>query len=347
MKKTINSTAELARHLGLSRWAVSRAINGHSGVSAETVGLVQSAMQEFGFTPSAHARGLRGRRTGAIGICFRQLNTPITTEKIAHVQRLLSRRGYRPLFELTEVDAGMGVEVINHFISMRVEGVLLIDAPPGAESTNWLKMLKRHNIPAALLEPRSPATANAVQLDREDALARVTERLLTLGHTHFGLLGISREFPLGKPRYDGIARALSARGLDIERCADIIDIPGHRHLGMRYGRELGGKLIDKKKRPTALIALNDEVAAGAMWYLQKLGCNFPADFSLFGFDNLVLSEQTSPALCTVDHNVEASALAAVEMLVKLIELGDPSAKLPVVRIEPRLIFRESIARVHS
>src|SRR5947209_2111417 len=131
MKKTIHSTAELARHLGLSRWAVSRALNGHSGVSAQTVAQVQSAMQEFGFTPSAHARGLRGRKTGAIGICFRELNTPVTIQKIAHVQRILSRKGYRPLFELTEVDDGKGIEVINHFISLKVEGVLLIDAIPG------------------------------------------------------------------------------------------------------------------------------------------------------------------------------------------------------------------------
>ena len=78
MKKTIHSTAELARHLGLSRWSVSRAINGQDGVSRETTGQVRAAMEQYGFTPSAHGRGLRGRRTGVIGICFRALDTPIT-----------------------------------------------------------------------------------------------------------------------------------------------------------------------------------------------------------------------------------------------------------------------------
>src|SRR2546423_9625848 len=99
MKKSIHSTAELARHLGLSRWSVSRAINGQDGVSAATAEQVRAAMEEFGFAPSVHGRGLRGLRTGVIGICFRALDTPVTIEKIAHAQRLVSAPGYRPPFE--------------------------------------------------------------------------------------------------------------------------------------------------------------------------------------------------------------------------------------------------------
>src|SRR5690349_12388608 len=149
--KTIHSTSDLARHLGLSRWAVSRAINGQGGVSSETVEQVRAAMKEFGFTPSPHGRGLRGQRTGVIGICFRALDTPITIQKIAQVQRLVGEHGYRPLFEMTGLDRNQGLDVINHFISMRVEGVLLVDAPPLEECAPWLRLLKRNEIPTAFL----------------------------------------------------------------------------------------------------------------------------------------------------------------------------------------------------
>jgi DNA-binding LacI/PurR family transcriptional regulator len=340
MKKTIHSTAELARHLGLSRWSVSRAINGQDGVSAETAEQVRAAMAEFGFAPSAHGRGLRGHRTGVIGICFRALDTPVTIEKIAHVQRLVSGRGYRPLFELTELDQRMGADVINHFISMRVEGVLFVDTPPGERSADWQRLLRRHGIPAAHLEPLGPLTHNGVHLDRVAAMAQATEHLLNLGHRHFGLFGINETSPLGEPRCDGVRQALLARGLDPARHFGIWDFPHPRPAGLRYGHELAAKLLAAPRRPTALLAVNDEVAAGVMWGLQKAGHHIPRDFSVFGFDNFVLSEQTTPALCTVDHQIEAVAAAAADLLFTLIERG-PATRLPTVKIPARLIVRES------
>ena len=346
MKQSIHSTADLARHLGLSRWSVSRAINGHDGVSPATAEQVRAAMEKFGFTPSAHARGLRGRRTGAIGMCFRELYTPVTIQKIAQMQRLVSRRGFRPLLEFAELDQRMGLDVIRHFIAMRVEGVLLVDTPPGPEVAEWLKMLKKHGIPAAAVEPLGPVAFNGVHLDREEAMARVTAELLARGHRRFALLGISRRFPLGRPRCAGVRRALRGHDLDPDAVIDTIDHPEHRYGGLRYGRELAEQLLTRRQPPSALLALNDEVAAGALWHLQKAGWHCPRDFSLVGFDNLVLAGQTTPALTTVDHNVDAVAAAAVEMLLQLIGLG-PQARLPVVKIEPRLVVRESVGAPRS
>lgn len=341
MKKSIQSTAELARHLGLSRWSVSRAINGQDGVSPATADAVRAAMAEFGFTPSLHGRALRGHRTGAIGICFRELDTPITIQKIALLQRLLSHRGYRPLFEFTELDQRMGTDVIRHFISLRVEGVLLVDTPPGPEANAWLQMLKKQGIPAASVEPVGPITHNGVHLDRVEAMARLTTHLLALGHRRFALLGIGRELRLGRPRFEGVLRALSAGGLDAS-AVDALCLPNERPAGLRYGRELAEAVLTLPRRPTALLAINDEVAAGALWRLQHAGFHCPADFSLAGFDNLPISSQTTPPLTTVDHNAEAVATAAIEMLFRQIELG-PNAKLPVRKIEPRIVFRGSTA----
>lgn len=342
MKKTIHSTAELARHLGLSRWSVSRAINGQDGVSTATTAHVRAAMAEFGFAPSPHGRALRGHRTGTIGICFRALDTPVTIAKIAHVQRLVGARGYRPLFELTELDERMGSDVINHFISLRVEGVLFVDTPPGPRTAEWLKRLNEHEIPAAHLEPLGSVAHNAVHLDRTAAMAQVTAHLLGLGHARFALLGINENSPLGRPRHEGVAQSLKAHGKVVGDCLEVFDFPHQRPAGLRYGQALAEHLLALKRRPTALMAVNDEVAAGLMWGLQKAGHIVPRDFSIFGFDNLVLSEQTTPALCTVDHRVETVAAAAAEMLFKLIESG-PALRLPAVKIPPTLLLRDSTA----
>lgn len=342
MSKSIRSTADLARHLGLSRWSVSRAINGQDGVSAETIALVKAAMEKFAFTPSLHARGLRGRRTGVIGVCCRDLETRVTTQKIVRIQRLLSSRGYRPMLEFAEVDQRMAPAVMRHFIAMCVEGVVLVDMPLATESTGWQRLLNQRRIPVIQVEPLGTPEYNAVYVDREEALARLTGHLLDLGHEHLSLLGISANFPLGRPRYAGVLRALRTRGLRPESCLTVIDFPAQRHGGLRYGHELAERLITTKTRASALVALNDDVAVGVLWRLQKEGWACPRDFSLAGFDNLVLGEQTSPALTTVDHNVDAVVVAAVDMLTQLIERG-PGTMLPSVKIEPRLVVRDSTA----
>lgn len=341
MKKSIHSTAELARHLGLSRWSVSRAINGQDGVSPATAAAVRAAMAEFGFTPSPHGRALRGHRTGTIGICFRELDTPITIQKIVHLQRQLGGRGYRSLFEATELDQRLGPDVIRHFIAMRVEGVLLVDLRPGPAVDAWVRQLRQAGIPAAHVEPVGPVAHNGVHLDREAAMAAVTTQLLALGHERFTILGISAEFPLGRPRYDGVVRALREHGRDVAQSLSVLNFPHQRPAGLRYGQELAQRLLLTRPAPTALLAVNDEVAAGVMWGLQKAGCSIPLDFSIFGFDNLVLSEQTTPALCSVDHQVEATAAAAVDLMFQLIARG-PGGRFPVVKIAPKLVRRESV-----
>src|SRR5690606_23635790 len=103
----VATTSALARHLGLSRWTVSRVLNGHPGVRPDTVARVRAAMDELGFTPDPLARGLRGTPTGAVGVCFSELESPILARKTATLQRLLREAGLRSLIELTNGEADL------------------------------------------------------------------------------------------------------------------------------------------------------------------------------------------------------------------------------------------------
>lgn len=306
-------------------------------------------MRDLHFSPSPHARGLRGQRTGVIGLSIRNLNTQVAVAKITRAQHCISKRGLHPLMAISEDDQTRGADAINRFISMRVDGVILVDAPPPKERAAWVQMLRDAEIPTVMLDPRRPEGRNTVLLDRVGALRKVTEHLLDLGHRRFALLGISKEFPMGVPRHEGVRQALEARGLDFEACADVFDMPERRYQGMRYGHELAELyLASKRRRATALIALDDMVATGAMWELHRNGMEVPRDCSLFGFDNLPFTEQMNPALSTVDHNVEKMAEAAVDMLQRLIsdewEGGDAvaiEAGLPSIRMPATLVLRNS------
>lgn len=341
-RTAVDSTTALARHLGLSRWTVSRALNGHPEVSAETAQRVQAAMREIGFVPSPFARGLRGGRTSTIGIAFRELETPILVRKVSHMQKLLRARNYRPLFELTEATAELGLDVMRHFIAMRVEGVVLVDAPAGPASARWLELLARHKIPAVFLEPREALPPNSIALDRREAMAQVTSHLYRLGHRHFALLGIDRSYPLGVPRCEGVADALRAQGESFDASVETIMGSNRRFDAFDYGRELAEYLLGRPTLPTALLALNDEIAAGALWRLQQAGLSVPRDVSIFGFDNLAIATQTAPRLCTVDQQVAVLIDLAVDLLFQLLE-GKPGEERPARQVAGQLVLRDSVA----
>lgn len=341
VKPKIDSTAALAAYLGLSRWTVSRAINRHKEVKPETARRVNEAMIELGFTPSLFGRGLRGVKAPIIGVGFRRFNWPAFTEKLTFLHQALQDHQRQTIWETyTPTEAGTA-QMIDHFLAMRVEGVVLIEAALNSALTRELARLKEARIACVLLDPLGAGTPNAVHIDREDALARATMHLLGLGHRHFGLLGIDDSFPFGQMRLNGIRRALLAFGESPERSLRIFSRSDER-FRRDYGQILAASLLQQKPLPTALIALSDELALNAMWALQRAGVSVPGEVSIFGFDNLNLSELVSPSLSTIDQEIQTAVGAAAAMLFQLIE--HPSAKnVAARRIAARLILRESIA----
>jgi DNA-binding LacI/PurR family transcriptional regulator len=298
-------------------------------------------MVELGFVPNPFGRALRGARTRSIGVSLRELETPILVRKATVIQKLLRDRGYRPLFEIIDDGANSGLEVVRHFHSMQVEGVVMVDANVGGESAGWMDYLARHQLPLVLLEPRGTVAHNAIQLNRRQALAQVTEQLHAVGHRHFALLGIDRSFPFGVPRCEGVAEALASHNLKFEECVDTIMQSNRRFDSFDYGRELAEFLLGRPTLPTALIALNDEIAAGALWRLQRAGLKVPHDVSIVGFDNMPIANHTNPRLTTVDQQVTETVTAAVEMLFELLKV--PGAHLPTRQVDAQLVARDSVA----
>jgi len=225
---------------------------------------------------------------------------------------------------------------------MQVEGVVMVDANVGPESQSWIDYLAKNGLPGVLLEPRGTVSHNAIQLERRDALAQLTEQLFTLGHRHFALLGIDRSFPFGVPRCDGVAQALAAHGARFEECVDIIMQSNRRFDSFDYGRELAEFLLGRPTLPTALIALNDEIAAGALWRLQRAGLMIPRDLSIVGFDNMPIANHTTPRLNTVDQQVVETVNATIDMLFELLD-AKPGTNLPTRHVNPQLVARDSVA----
>jgi DNA-binding LacI/PurR family transcriptional regulator len=335
----LRSTADFARYVGLARTTVSRVLNGQPGLKQKTIDHVMRAVAETGFTPNAHALHLKGKRTATIGICTENLLTPPAVNKLAALQRLLRDRRFSSLIEVLE--PGTGREVVRHFLSLRVEAVVFIGHFHAEELEARIAELATHGTPHVLIDQYGIKNANTVALDRASGMQAAINHLYELGHRSFGLLGVEQAPVSRIDRVTGIRGALRSHGLDYAACTVSLDHLHARRGDFDYGRKLGGSFMELAQRPTAFIALNDEIAVGAMRAFGDAGLKLPRDASVVGFNNQDLCEMIIPTLTSVDQSIVATIATSADVIFTQLAATSPRTK-PIIRtIPPQLVVRGS------
>lgn len=289
-------------------------LNGHPEVKAETVARVRQAMVALGFVPSPLGRALRGSRTGIVGVCFQAIGSPIVARKIATLQRVLRGAGFRALFEVTDGHPALELEVIRHFTAMRIDGLVLVGGITEANAERVVALLREPRLRAVVVDPVQKFPLPTVELNRAAGMRLALGHLLALGHHRFALLGIDERVLYGRNRWEGIRAVAAERGLDVARTFVSLSENDPGALDFAYGRRLAENYLRLAARPTAILALNDQVAIGAMAFLQQAGIAIPRDVSVVGFDNLDVAAHVNPRLTTIDQHNEQLMSAAVDLL---------------------------------
>ena len=236
-------------------------------------------------------RGLSGGRTGSIGICVQELEDLNLVPKISSLHHRLRRRGLHGLLEFSGGEAGVEEEVLRRFASMRVEGVIAFASvlPRAAASR---RLLERQGIPFVSVDPFVAGSGEGVSVDRASAIRQVTGHLLELGHRRFASFGIDPAYPYGRLRQKALRRVLRKEGASL---TEFFEAAAPR-MDFGYGWRLAERLLAApgKAAPTAIIALNDRLAFGAIEFLKRHGRRVPEDISVVGYDNSDLSAFSSP-----------------------------------------------------
>jgi DNA-binding LacI/PurR family transcriptional regulator len=336
----VEGTAGLAEHLGISRWTVSRVLNGHDGIREETRKRVLEAVEDLGFEPNKLARGLRGLPSGLVGVSFPHLEAMVLAKKSQELQRELKEAGFRALFEMPDVDPDVEAAVVRHFLSINVDGIVLIGSTLEANSPVFDEVRSR-GVGIVAVDARHALPIPRVSLDRGKAMEVKLRHLTELGHRRIAVLGLSSDDMYQAIRRRGLRKAAGLVGLDFERDIQFIDEPGHGQQSYAYGSILAGKVLALgTDGPTALFCLNDRIAVGTLRGLQEAGCRVPEDYSVIGLDNLPETAWTNPPLTTVDQNIgELMRKAQRALWNRSRGTRDPHYKVP-----PVLVVRASTGR---
>jgi len=347
MKPQIRSTHELAKVLGMSRWTVSRALNGHSGLSPETVAKVLDAAREHGFSPSILGRGLRQGRTKLIGISLPDLVDYFLTDKVAQLQRAIEHRGFHPLFQINTGSIESEKAALERFASMHCSGIVMI-ASQLKKSDPLLQNFSDTGAPVVWIDPFHEKSPTVVASDRSMAMREAVAYLHSFGHRHISIFGIQNTTGFGRQRFSGLEAGLKefsgsfAKNLSWFQAGDEAD-------DFACGASMAKDWLERARgKSTAIIALNDRVALGAMRVLQLAGLGIPRDVSIIGYDNADFSAHAAPALSTIDPHVSELIDQAVKFLFPVEETSPAeSAKPKPALIKPTLVIRASTGKAPS
>jgi LacI family transcriptional regulator len=327
---------DVARLAGVSPATASQALNGRPRVHSDTRQRVVDAAAKLRYVPNLHGRRLARRRAECLAVVQGRNMTTVFNDSfyrviLSGVAEATHGRGYSLVITPAPRDGMRPVDLGRLLAHGGVDGALVV----GVLEADWLFALGERGLPIVLVDTYLEGSAvPAVVADYRDGAQQAIAHLLRLGHRRVALLGAAVAYPFGRETHDGYADALGAAavGYDarlVRRCPISVDA----------ATAATASLLAAPDPPTALFAVTDAMAIGALRAARERGLRVPADLAVVGMDDIELAAYTDPPLTTVRVAKETMGRLAAERLIGLIEheRGEPG----VVSVPGALIVRAS------
>jgi DNA-binding LacI/PurR family transcriptional regulator len=323
--------AQVAAEAGVSIGTASNAFNRPDALSAALLERVKQAAEHLGYAgPDPSARRLRTGRAGAIGLIF-TADLPFAFSDAASIEFL---RGVADGVEeaaagLLIVPGTFGAEDPSRVVrEAAVDGFLMYSTPSG--DPRAAAALARRLPTVTVDQPRDAPTA-FIGIDDRAAAAAAARYIRDLGHHRVGIVTFgSTAFARGEPG-DADAGDM-VYDLTLERRAGYSDGLGDAHdpelVAISYpdhsdAADATAELLDADDPPTAILAMSDLLAAGAIDAAHARGLDVPGDLSVIGFDDSPLARQTDPPLTTIAQPQQRKGAEAARLLSRAIASGEP------------------------
>jgi len=327
--------ADIARRAGVTKAAVSFALNGQPGVSAATRERILAIAAEVGFEPNSAARALSDGRAGAFGLIIdrpaRTLGSEVFfMQLISGLQAELAANHITLLFTMAE-DQAEEIRIYRTWWAQRkVDGVFLVDLQV---RDRRISVLEELSMPAVVLGAvRGAGSLPAIWQDDRAATQTAVGYLAGLGHRRVARVGGFARYWHSALRTDALADIAGAAGIEaISVAADYT---------AEHGAEATRDLLEQPAPPTAIMYDNDLMALAGLGAAQRMGVRVPTDLSILVWDDSTICELVHPAFTALRRDIPATGVRAARML-RLAVAGDRPDH--VQEAQPVLVVRDSTA----
>ncbi|SDK77405.1 transcriptional regulator, LacI family [Actinopolyspora mzabensis] len=323
---------EVARAAGVSTATVSRALRQQPGVSERTRQRVRTVAEEMNYSISRSASGLATGRTRRVGVLVPFVSRWFFGQVLAGAEEVLRSAGYDLMLYVVGDEEGRERFFRELPLRRSVDAVLVLTLSLSTEESDRLREL---DVPLGFVGGRMDGF-NSVWIDDHGGGMLAVRHLLNQGHTDIAMI------------HGGAPDALNLPAPH-ERCTAFRDAMAEHEIPVREswlgtgdfsvsgGRRAMNRILADELRPTAVFAMSDEMAFGAMHALRNHKIHVPGEIAIVGFDGHEMSECSG--LSTVVQPVRQEGGTAAKLLLEQLEQGSTETRDVVLPTE--LVVRSS------
>lgn len=326
---------DIAAKLNISTAAVSKALNDKADISDALKERVKKIAEEMGYSPNYFAKKLATNRSTLIGVFI------LGRDKLSNSEHFgfSFLDGIIEQANLNDYDVILFSDTANKSYKRlceekRVEGAIFIGLKL---NDKYIEDIKNIEVPVSIIDLYVRGkNINYISSDNEKGVEKALDHLYNLGHRKIAIIAGEQNSQIGDIRLNKYIEYLKEKNIfnpDLVVNGDFT-----RESGYKKAKEL----ISKKEKPTAIFAISDLMAIGAIQALKENKLKVPENISVIGFDNIKACEYITPKLSTIGQNAIKIGKEAVNAILEKINSKKTEKK---VLIEPELIKRETCKKI--
>src|ERR1700720_1357346 len=331
---------EIARRAKVSTATVSRTINHVPTVDPQLAKRVWKIVEDLGYYPNTQARALVSGKSRIFGLIVSEITNPFFPEIVQAFEDIAVQHNYEILLTSTVHNPKRMELAVRRMIERRVEGVAILTF--GMEES-LVEDLRFRKVPLVFVDvgPRVPGVSN-IRVNYRHGIRQAIQHLASLKHTRIAFIAGPSNLKSAMARKAAFESAMHEISLNVP--PEMIVEGDHK---MEGGMRALVQLIGLPVRPTAILCSNDMTAVGVMREAYEYGIAIPRDLSLVGFDDIRLSQFTTPPLTTVQMSQTLLAEYAFQALRGEVERTPAAPASYEYELLTTLVVRRSTALAPS
>ena len=311
---------DLSAQTGYSVGTVSRVLNNQPNVSEKAREAILRAAEESGFQLNANAKQLKQSHSNSVLVVVRGTSNEMFSTLMETIQARIATTPHQLIVDYIDENSNEVTRAIQLCREKKPLGILFL----GGNREHFQTGFDRIGVPCVLVTSDAAGLCfqnlSSVTTDDEQAAKTAIDQLVAMGHKKIVVIGGHREDSgIAHLRNKGCLEAFQNHNIEFDEVLDYESVRFSFEDGYRAARNL----LARGRAFTAIFAMADVMAIGAIRALRDAGLRVPEDVSVMGFDGLTVGEYTVPTLSTIRQSVDAMAQRSVDILLENMGQSQP------------------------
>lgn len=311
---------DIAKESGYSVTTVSRVLNNRRDVSPAAKKKIMEIVDAHNFVPNNNAKHLKQTATKTMLTIVKGSSNVLFASIVEEIQKMAEPTDFTLGIHYLDEDVNEVEEALRFCRERKPIGILFLGGNPQFFKEKFSEI----SVPCVLVTNRAEQLGfdNLSSVSTDDVLGaeKAVDYLIKNGHKDIAVIGGDLYVSsISMHRHQGYLNSMEKHGLTVQE-----SYYEQSRFEFNSGYKAMNRLLDKKINISAVFAMSDVAAIGAIRAIRDKGLSVPEDISLVGYDGTMLADYYNPRIVSIRQGYQAIAARSVEILIEMIDLNRPA-----------------------